>query len=94
VLQGVFNQLISMNGISRAPELYDIYVQNVTTNLSFGDIAGLIPLAAHLADTGELGRYSIGTGQVYSWTNTSGAMVLVPVRDAVLDVMRQALNSP
>ena len=94
VLQAVFNQLISMNGISRAPELYDIYVQNVTTNLSLGDVAGLIPLAAHLADTGEIGRYSIGTGQVYSWTNNSGAMVLVPVREAVLDVMRQVLNSP
>jgi hypothetical protein len=31
---------------------------------------------------------------VYSWTNTSGAMVLVPVREAVLEVMRQVISEP
>jgi anionic cell wall polymer biosynthesis LytR-Cps2A-Psr (LCP) family protein len=94
VLQAVFDNLISMDGLRRAPELYDIYVQNVTTNLSINDLSGLIPLAANLSDTRQLGRYGIGPAQVYDWTNYSGAMVLMPIREAVLEVMRQALSSP
>lgn len=94
VLEALFNKLISLDGLSRAPELYNIYTQNVTTNLSFDVLSGLLPIAAHLAISQEIGNYSIGAGQVYNWTNYSGAMVLVPVREPVLEIMRQAVSEP
>ena len=94
VIVAAFDKLISLNGLGRAPELYDLYIQNVTTNMSFDQMAALLPLAVELADTGNIERYAISPAQVVDWINYSGAMVLLPIRSAVLDVMRQALNSP
>ena len=94
VLNAVFDQLINLNGLQRAPELYEIYKDNVTTNLDFNFLAGFLPIAIHLAESRDIAGNSIGAGQVYSWTNTSGAMVLVPVREAVLEVMRQVISEP
>jgi LCP family protein required for cell wall assembly len=94
VLEAIFDQLLNLDGLRRAPELYEIYKQNVTTNLDFDFISSLLPIAYHLADTRAVGRYSIGAGQVYSWTTTSGAMVLVPVRESVMEVMRQVISEP
>ncbi len=94
VLNAVFDQLINLNGLQRAPELYEIYKDNVTTNLDFYFLAEFLPTAIRLAESRDIAGNSIGAGQVYSWTNTSGAMVLVPVREAVLEVMRQVISEP
>ncbi len=94
VLQAVFDQLLSLDGLKRAPELYDIYKQNVTTNLDFDVLSSLLPIASHLSQADQVGRFSIGEGQVYDWTNSYGAMVLMPVREAVLQVMRQVISEP
>jgi LCP family protein required for cell wall assembly len=93
VLVGVFKTLISLNGLSRAGELYQIYQDNVTTDMSFEAMAELLPLAAKLTDFSRISSYYIGVGQVYDWINYSGAQVLMPIRDAILQVMKQALNS-
>jgi polyisoprenyl-teichoic acid--peptidoglycan teichoic acid transferase len=94
VLEAVFKQLIGINGLYRIPELYDIYKDNVTTDVDFKLITQLLPIAAHLADSVEIGNYAIGRDQVYDWINYSGAMVLVPMREPVLEVMRQAISEP
>ncbi len=94
VLQAVFDQLLSLDGLKRAPELYDIYKQNVTTNLDFDVLTSLLPMASHLSQADQVQRFSIGEEQVYDWTNSYGAMVLMPVRDEVLKVMRQVISEP
>jgi polyisoprenyl-teichoic acid--peptidoglycan teichoic acid transferase len=94
VLVAIFQKLMSLEAVKRAPELYNIYINNVTTNLRFEDVAPLLPLATQLLDTTRIQRYGIGYEQIVPWVNSSGAQVLLPVRDAVLAVMRQALNSP
>ena len=94
VLNAVFDQLINLNGLQRAPELYEIYKDNVTTNLDFNFLSTFLPIAYHLAESRDIEGYSIGAGQVYNWTNTNGAMVLVPVREAVIEIMRQVISEP
>lgn len=95
VLQAAFERLMSLEGMRRAPELFEIYRQNVTTDLEFGDISPLLPLAARIYENpSSVEHYYIGPQQVYSWVNYSGAQVLVPIRDAVMEVMRAALNTP
>jgi LCP family protein required for cell wall assembly len=94
VLEAVFDKLISLNGLSRAPVLYDVYKENVTTDLTFDVLSRFLPVAAHLAETREIGNYSIGRGQVYDWINYTGAMVLVPMREQVMEIMRQAISEP
>jgi LCP family protein required for cell wall assembly len=94
VLVAIGKRLLSLNALTRVPELYNIYRNNVTTDLTLNDVVSLLPLAAKLSDTSRIHRFAIGPEQVYDWTNKSGAMVLVPIREAVLEVMYQALNSP
>jgi len=94
VLEALFDKLVSLDGLSRVPELYNIYKQNVTTNLTFNDLTGFLPLATHLAGSQEVSRYSIGDDQAYDWTNYNGAMVLVPIRDKILELMRQVISEP
>lgn len=92
VILALFDRLLSLNAIEKAPELYDIYVQNVTTDLTFQDIAPLLPLAAQLSDTRNIRRYYIGPGQVTSWTTPGGAQVLLPNYAAINAVLWQALS--
>jgi LCP family protein required for cell wall assembly len=94
VLQAIFDKLVSLNGLQRAPELYQIYKDNVTTNLDFNFLSSFLPIAYQLAASGSIERNSIGAGQVYSWTTPSGAMVLVPMREQVLEVMRHVISEP
>jgi LCP family protein required for cell wall assembly len=94
VILAVFDKLLTMDGLQQAPELYDIYRDNVETDMDFGDMVAYLPLAADLAITRDFDRYYIGPPQVVDWINYSGAAVLLPIRSAVLDVMRQSLNTP
>lgn len=95
VLEAIFKKLISLDAVSRAPQLYEIYKANVVTDLTFEDIAPLVPLATEFAnDPGRMRRYSIGPDQVWGWINSGGANVQLPNRDAVLGVIREAITSP
>jgi anionic cell wall polymer biosynthesis LytR-Cps2A-Psr (LCP) family protein len=92
VIMALFKRLLSLNAIEKAPELYDIYAQNVTTDLSFHEIAPLLPLAAQLSDTSRIQQYYIGPAQVTSWTTPGGAQVLLPNTSAINAVLWQALS--
>jgi anionic cell wall polymer biosynthesis LytR-Cps2A-Psr (LCP) family protein len=94
VIVAAFNKLLSLDAVNRAPELYELYKQSVITDMGFDEMAKFLPLAASLRDVSRIERYSIGPSQVMSWVNTSGAQVLLPIRDSIVEVMRQALKTP
>jgi anionic cell wall polymer biosynthesis LytR-Cps2A-Psr (LCP) family protein len=77
VLEAVFHKLLSLDAVNRAPELYQAYIQNVTTDLTLDDITPLLPLAA--SHDG-----SISPPQL-SWAGLQlimrYAQVLMPVRE-------------
>ena len=92
VLEAAFKSVVSLNGLSRVPELYDIYKENITTNVDLQLITYLLPVAIRQANSPQIDNYSIGRGQVYDWINSYGAMVLVPNREPVLEVMREVIS--
>jgi len=94
VVQGIIDKLISLYTIAKIPELYSIYTNNVTTNVKLSDIIPLIPVAARFKDNNKIKHYYIGRAQVSNWVTPGGAQVLLPNQAAVMEVMRQALNSP
>ncbi len=94
VVKGIIDKLISLYTIAKIPELYSIYTNNVTTNVKLTNIIPLIPVVARFKENSKVKHYYIGRGQVSNWITPGGGMVLLPYQDAVLDVMRQALNSP
>jgi anionic cell wall polymer biosynthesis LytR-Cps2A-Psr (LCP) family protein len=94
VVIAIIDKLISLYTIPKIPELYKIYVDNVTTNIKLNDIIPLIPVAARIKNTDKIQHYYIGRAQVTSWRTPGGAAVLLPNHEAVMSIMRQALNSP
>ena len=93
VIQAIGYRLLSFDILTRLPELYRIYKDSVITDLGFTDIASLLPAAKLLVETENINRYAIGYGPVYDWIEPySGAMVLLPIREQVMSIMRKTLN--
>lgn len=94
VLQAIFYRLLSVDGIVRAPQLWEQYQQTVTTDMGWMDILPLLPFATAIGDSGAINRYAIGSSDVISYRSATGAAVLLPDTDAVRVIMAEALNSP
>jgi LCP family protein required for cell wall assembly len=94
VLVAVFWKLLSLDVVTKAPELYEQYKQTVITDIGIGDILPLLPLALELSNNGNIHRFAIGPEQVQPYTTSGGGAVLLPIYDDILEIMRQALNTP
>jgi len=93
VLQGVTRQILSVEALENAKDLYEIYIANVTTNLEWKEITTLIPLTVHLNNTSKIQRYVIGPSDVYDWITPGGAMVLIPRQDKITALLKEALGN-
>ncbi|MEA3439136.1 MAG: LCP family protein [Chloroflexota bacterium] len=93
VLRSIFNRLISLDGIKRLPEFYDLYKNNVMTDLTLADLIPLIPLAAQVSkDQSRIKQYFVGSGKVSSWITPGGAMVLLPDKAKVKNIVKKSQN--
>lgn len=92
VLQAIGNKLISMDAIRRAPELYSAYINSVTTDLGLIDMLSFLPLASQLTDLSRVHHYFVSPAMASDWITPGGAMVLVPDREAIVNVIRKALK--
>lgn len=96
VVFAIFSKLMSLDAVSRIPELYAAYTYAVETDLTAADILPLTPLASTiLMDPSKLRRYEIGLGQVSPYVlPESGANVLIPNYDAIAELIRQSAYTP
>ena len=92
ILQALAEKLITMDAIRRAPELYAAYKESVTTDMTLLDMLTFLPLAARLTDSSNIHHHFIGPKQVNNWITPGGAMVLLPVQDEIMRVIRKALK--
>jgi LCP family protein required for cell wall assembly len=92
VLLALFDRILSINGLSRVPELYDILSDNVQTDLSLDDMLPYVQLAPKLAKNGHIRQYSIGQNEVWNYIAEGGAMVLLPNQEAIYPILQQALT--
>lgn len=95
VVLGIFKKLMSLDAVSRMPELFETYRQNVETNLTIDAIAPLLPVATlTFSDPDRIRRYAIGPGQVYPYVTAGGAQVLLPNYGAITQIIKEAVYSP
>jgi len=96
VMVAIFSRLMSLDAISRIPELFAAYSYAVETDLSIEDIIPLAPLASSLlSDLSKLRRYAIGIDQVTPYVlPDSGANVLLPNYEAIAELIRQSAFTP
>jgi LCP family protein required for cell wall assembly len=94
VLQAIFFRLLSIDALSKAPKLYDKFEDTIQTDMKFGNILSLSPLALQIASDGEFRGFAIGSSEVYGWVNPyNGAQVLLPDQFLVKRIMKDALNN-
>jgi len=92
VLYGLFQRFMHLDAISRLPEFYDYYKNNVETNMGLNDMAPLLPVAVSAVNNpGNVNRYVIGQGYVIPFTTSEGAMVLLPNYDAISGIIAEAV---
>jgi LCP family protein required for cell wall assembly len=94
VLKAIFDRLFSLNSITKIPQLYSTYIQNITTNLDLTTIAAMSQTAAKLIDTNKINQYFISENMVSAWITPAGAQVLLPKFDVIRRTLESALNSP
>lgn len=92
VLQALFKRLMKVDVVFHAPEWYEIYKNNVQTDLGVENVLPLVKVARRLSKPGQVQRFYIGPGEVYDFINEYGAMVLVPNPYAVSAVVQKALQ--
>lgn len=94
VLVAIFQKAMSLDALSRGTELYDLFQQSVETNIPVGAVLELLPLGSKvLSDPSLIRRYAITPAQVSNYiVPGTGAMVLVPNKALVDEVIRQALS--
>ena len=93
VLHALARKVLSMNALESAKDLYQIYLDNVTTNLKWDEIAPLIPLIVHFRDPSLIQSYFIGPGEVYDWITPGGGMVLLPRQNQIISLLKTALGA-
>ena len=91
VVQAIFYRIISLDMITKVPEMYDLYTQYVETNVGLGDILAYLPLAYSVRDGSNINRYVVGQEHVTNWITGEGAMVLIPDYYAIQNILAEAL---
>lgn len=95
VIYAVFAKMMSLDAVSRLPELYTMYNSSVETNLGLEQIAPLVPMASQiLSDSNRVRRFAIGPGEVIPTIAEGGAAVLIPNYDAIQVILQDALFGP
>jgi LCP family protein required for cell wall assembly len=92
VLQALFEKFLSLDAIRRAPEFYQLYKKNVETDIGLVEVLSWLPLAAKIAESGNINHFYVGPQQVHDWITPGGAMVLLPDMNAVMKVVRKSQN--
>ncbi len=89
VVRAIFKKIVSLDGLSRIPDLYEQFNVLFQTNLELGDILPLIPMASKVASgSAVLQGHTLTENEAGSWTVPySGAAVLLPKRDAMIEFL-------
>ncbi|MCJ7715486.1 MAG: LCP family protein [Anaerolineales bacterium] len=94
VLGAIFDRFLSLDILSKIPNLYNTYINNLTTDLDLGTVISLAPTAAKLSDKSLIKQYFINQDVVSSWVTPGGAHVQLPNYNAIRRILKNALNSP
>ena len=88
----IFNKGVSLEALSRLPEVYQQFASLVETNAALGDLVPLLPLAAQVAgDTTRIRRYAVDTTMATGWrVPSSGASVQLPNYAAIQAMLAEA----
>jgi polyisoprenyl-teichoic acid--peptidoglycan teichoic acid transferase len=95
VMYAIFAKMMSLDAVSRMPEMYTLYKSSVETNLGLEQIIPVVPLASQvMSDSSRIRRFAISPAEAYPTMTESGASVLIPNYDAIRAILQDALFGP
>lgn len=94
VLQAIFTKMMSLNGITKAPQLYAQFKSAFDTNMGLTDILPLLPILPKLSNPANVRHYTIGYSLVRDWVTPGGAMVLIPDLPGIRAAIQQTITGP
>jgi LCP family protein required for cell wall assembly len=85
LVMAIFHKGVSLEGLSRLPELYEAYISLVNTDATLQDLLPLLPLATQVAgDSTLIRRFAVDSTMATGWrVPSSGASVQLPDYDAI-----------
>ncbi len=92
VLEAILRKLLSLETLSKAPAYFQFYKKNVETDLELLDVLKWVPFAVRFMNNPQLNQLYIKPTHVYNSITAGGAMVLVPYKDKVMNVIRSSQN--
>ena len=91
VIQAIFGKLISIDGLSRMPELYDQFSNMLWTDIQVIDLLPLVPTGVLIGtDSSRIQHFSVDRSMASSWRTPSGGSVQLPNREAIHDMLLEA----
>ena len=92
VMSAMFQKIMSLDALNRGSELYNMFVNNVETNLLLDKALQLLPFSSQIvANPGLVRRFAIGANNVTNYiVPENGAMVLIPDPISIGEIIRQA----
>ncbi len=94
VLRAVFDQAMSQNVIPRIPDFWNVYKEEVETDLSLKDMLYLGTVAARFDMRNLKSRFIRGSTLLESGEAPNGGYILIPKYDALYDFMQEAAQPP
>ena len=91
VVEAIFDRLMSLDVILKAPDLYNAYITYVQTDIGLGEVLNLLPFASTISANRDIRNYVIGYDYVYDWYTAAGAQVLMPDTGAIQQLLIEAL---
>lgn len=93
VLIAIFKKLMSLDALSRAPELYQQYRRSVETDIDLATAVTLARMAPGLLSSPEkIHRYAVGPDLVWPYVTEKGAQVLIPNVEAIQAMLYEAFR--
>lgn len=96
VIMALFKEALSINGLTRVPELYNQFKTFVETDMALEDVFTLLPTAAEVArDPSMIEHYDIGPEMGTLWrVPYSGASVILPNWEKIEAMLVESFGVP
>jgi len=91
VLKAIWRRARSQNLLTRVPELWSQYRQNVVTDLELGDAVALAQIAFRV-DEKNVRMRNIGAREITPWVTPKGGYVFLPNWEEIEPVVSEALG--
>ena len=92
MILAIGKRLLSLNALTRIPQLYADFRNAIVTDMTVQDVTALLPIL-QLVNPSQVQRYAISTEQVMPFHSFGGADVLLPRPQAIRELLLKSLGN-